>query len=127
MSVKTMTNSSRLDLSVAEMNFALQELQNALKSLPTQLIRHPPLPDESTENKSTAKKDSALPLMGVIPLATLVSLLTEIAARIEETVDGVVKLAELAEFKASNEDKAAQNQSTSSNQSSDNPSHKTEP
>ncbi|XP_030548116.1 aluminum-activated malate transporter 10-like [Rhodamnia argentea] len=125
MSVKTMTNSSKLGASVAEMNSALQELQNALKSLPTQLNLHQPLPNKSTENKSAARKDSAPPLMGVIPLATLVSLLTEIAARIEETVDGAVKLAELAEFKASNEDKAAQNQPDSNNRSSDNPSRKT--
>ncbi|KAI6707782.1 hypothetical protein NL676_010744 [Syzygium grande] len=127
MSVKTMTNSSKLQLSLGEMNFALQELQNALKSLPTQLILQQPLADESNENKSTTTKERAPPVIGVIPLATLVSLLTEITARIEETVDGVVKLAELAEFKASNEEKIAQNQSASKDQSSDNPSCEAEP
>ncbi|XP_030548006.1 aluminum-activated malate transporter 10-like [Rhodamnia argentea] len=127
MSVKTTTNSSKLHSSVGEMNFALQELQNALKSLPTQLILQQPFPDESSENKSNNEKECAPPVLGLIPLATLVSLLTEIAARIEETVDGVVKLAELAEFKASNEEKRAQNQSTSNNQSSDHPSCDTEP
>lgn len=127
MSVKTTTNSSKLQLSLGEMNFALQELQNALKSLPTQLILQQPLAAESNENKSTTTKERAPPVIGVIPLATLVSLLTEITARIEETVDGVVKLAELAEFKASNEEKIAQNQSASKDQSSDNPSCEAEP
>ncbi|KAI3441720.1 uncharacterized protein J3R85_001745 [Psidium guajava] len=126
-SVKTTTNSSKLDSSVVEMKFAVQELQNALTSLPSQLILWQPFPDQSNENKSIAKKERAPPVMGVIPLATLVSLLTEIAARIEETVDAVVKLAELAEFKASNEEKRAQSQSTSNIQSSDNPSCETEP
>ncbi|KAL3737523.1 hypothetical protein ACJRO7_019119 [Eucalyptus globulus] len=87
MSVKTMTDPSKIDLSV----------------------------------------DSAPPLMGIFPLATLMSLLTEIAARIEDIVEGVVEWAELAEFKASNEDKMAQTQSARNNQSSDNPSSKTEP
>ncbi|KAL3737524.1 hypothetical protein ACJRO7_019120 [Eucalyptus globulus] len=126
-SVKTTTKSSKLYLSVGEMKFALQELQNALKSLPTQLILEQVLASQANENKSTTKKECAPPVMEVIPLATLVSLLTEIVARIEEIVDGVIKLAELAEFKAFNEEKIAQNQSTSNNQRSDNPSCETEP
>ncbi|KAF7846548.1 hypothetical protein BT93_L4172 [Corymbia citriodora subsp. variegata] len=127
MSVKTTTYSSEFHSSVGEMNSALQELQNSLKSLPTQLILQQPLAVESNENKSTTKKECAPPVMGVIPLATLVSLLTEIVARIEEIVDGVVKLAELAEFKASNEEIIAQNQSTNNNRSSDSPGCEAEP
>ncbi|XP_018728608.2 aluminum-activated malate transporter 10-like [Eucalyptus grandis] len=59
--------------------------------------------------------------------ACFIEALNEIAARIEDIVGGVVELAELAEFKASNEDKMAQTQSASNKQSSDNPSSKTEP
>ena len=111
--IKTMTKSSTTDLTVGEMNFAVQELQNALKSLPIQLL----FPTLSANNATaeTTIEQFAVPLIKILPLATAMSLLIEIAARIEGIVDEVDELADLAEFKPAEENKSKQGQSAIEN------------
>ncbi|GLT56106.1 hypothetical protein SLA2020_291770 [Shorea laevis] len=112
--IKTMTKSSTIDILVAEMNFAVQELQNALNSLPSQFI-----PPElmTVEGSADAKGECATksgmpPLLEVLPLVTAVSLLIEIAARIGGVVDAVEELASLAEFKPARDYKKPQQDKT---------------
>ncbi|GFY90198.1 aluminum activated malate transporter family protein [Actinidia rufa] len=101
----TMTRSSKIDFSVGEMNFAAQELQNALKSLPNLLIL--PLPLENNERG----EPSTVNLVEILPLATAISLLIEIAARIERIADEVDELATLAEFSPASDEKSQKSQS----------------
>ncbi|GAB4861566.1 hypothetical protein Ancab_036759 [Ancistrocladus abbreviatus] len=118
--IKTMRRSSEIDVSVGEMNFAVQELHNALKALPTQFA--PPqsmlskAEDHTHEKPENIEKSAKASIIEILPLAALVMLLTEAAGRIEETVDAVNKLASLAEFKASRDKKCKQNQPTESQQ-----------
>ncbi|PSS03924.1 Aluminum-activated malate transporter like [Actinidia chinensis var. chinensis] len=106
--MKTMTKSSTTDLLVEEMNFAVQELQNALKALPNQLISpHGSANDTKVE---TTSKQFIVPVIEIVPLATTISLLSEIAARIEGIVDAVEDLADLAEFKPATDNKPKQSQ-----------------
>ncbi|GMP61106.1 hypothetical protein CsSME_00023703 [Camellia sinensis var. sinensis] len=111
MMMKTMTKSSKIDLSVGEMNIAVQELQNGLKSLPNSLLL-PPM-HENDSNRQPTTKQFAVPLIDILPVATAVSLLTEMAGRIEGIVEEVNILAVLAEFKfkAASDEKSQQNQS----------------
>lgn len=89
------------------MNFAVQELQNSLKSIPS---HHTVLTEAG---KGDEKSASAPPLVEVLPLATVALLLIENAARIEATADAVDELAGLAEFdNAMSEKKIKQNQPT---------------
>ncbi|XP_022754202.1 aluminum-activated malate transporter 10-like [Durio zibethinus] len=96
--VKTMKKSSTIDLLVGEMNSAVQELQNDLKSL-SYLLN----PSSGPENKNleTACMEATtptVPLMEIIPVVTLASILIEIVVRIEALVDAVEELGKLAEF-----------------------------
>ncbi|XVF33131.1 hypothetical protein REPUB_Repub17cG0141800 [Reevesia pubescens] len=114
--MKKMKKSPKIDFRVAEMNFAVQELQDALKSLPSHLIASTSSStEESMEAKAvTINKANVLPpIMKVLPLVTVVSLLAEIAARIGGVVDAVGELASLAEFKPAKDQKPKQNQPTS--------------
>ncbi|KAL6322189.1 hypothetical protein AAG906_005135 [Vitis piasezkii] len=106
--MKTMRRSSKIDFFVGEMNSAVKDLQNGMKSLPTMLSVPPP----DTVKGKPGTKTTMPPLMEVLPLATLVSLLIEIAARIEAIVNNIDELACLAEFKPAKDDKPKQNQST---------------
>lgn len=106
--MKTMRRSSKIDFFIGEMNSAAQDLQNAMTSLPNTL---PVLPPDTAKGEPGIKTTMP-PLMEVLPLATLVSLLIEIAARVEDIVDNVDKLAGLAEFKPAKDEKRKQNQST---------------
>ncbi|KAF9687943.1 hypothetical protein SADUNF_Sadunf02G0145700 [Salix dunnii] len=113
--VKTMRKSSEIDFSIGEMQYAVLELENTLKSLPNWLVAI----QSSTSNvdaKAEPIRKIATPssVMDILPLATLVSMLTETAARIKEIADEVCELAKLADFKPSKIKKA--NQSQSSNQ-----------
>ncbi|XP_058106350.1 aluminum-activated malate transporter 10-like [Magnolia sinica] len=104
---RTMRKSSTIDFSIGEMNGAVEDLQNALRSLPHQL---PPPPTSSTEEHEVDKnRHNSVPpivsIMEVMPLITAASLLIEIAARIESVVDAVEKLAGLASFKQAVDDK----------------------
>lgn len=104
--VKTTRKSSITDQLVGEMNFAVQELQNALKSLPNQLLQI------DAKGEQTIKQFT-VPLMEILPVATAISLLIEIALRIEGIVDAVDELADLAEFKPAIDEQSKQSQSTS--------------
>ncbi|KAK6285825.1 PREDICTED: aluminum-activated malate transporter 10 [Theobroma cacao] len=110
--IMKMKKSSRIEFRVAEMNFAVQELRDALKSLPSHLLAPPSSTgEESTEAKSVPikKADVLPPIMKVLPLITVVSLLEEIAARIGGVADAVEELASLAEFKPAKDRKPKQN------------------
>ncbi|KAK4788299.1 hypothetical protein SAY86_019618 [Trapa natans] len=112
--MKTMTRSSKLDFCLQEMNFAAQELQDALRSLPIKpepMLR--PAEDINHEKPETMAASHGPPLLEVLPLVTLVSLLIETAARIEDLIGGVVELSETAAFKAPKlEKKPNQNQAS---------------
>lgn len=101
--MKTMRKYSTTDVLVGEMNFAVQELQNALKSLPNQLL----------QIGAKGEQTTTVPLIDILPLATAIFLLIEIAARIEGIVDAVDELADLAEFKPAIDEQSKQSQSTS--------------
>lgn len=95
--MKTMKKSSTIDLLVGDMNSAILELQEDLKSLPNSFINLQHLQEAECPEK---KNIGAVALMDIIPLVTLASLLIEIAARIEGMVDAVEELAELSEYKS---------------------------
>lgn len=107
-----MRKSRKLDILTEEMNTAVEELQNELKSLPGLLIPPPGLGAKTPRNDKGEQILTAtpIPLVEVIPLATFVSLLTEIAARVEGIVDAVEELESLAEFKPAVDDKPKENQ-----------------
>ncbi|XP_010274139.1 PREDICTED: aluminum-activated malate transporter 10-like [Nelumbo nucifera] len=75
--IKSMRTSSTIHSVVEELNKAVEDVQNALKSIP----------------------NYSIPLMEVLPLNTVASLLIKIVARIQLLVDEVDKLANLAGFK----------------------------
>ncbi|XVF51245.1 hypothetical protein PTKIN_Ptkin04bG0169200 [Pterospermum kingtungense] len=105
--IKTMNKSSTIDLLVGEMNGAVQELQNDLKSLSYLLNPSPTLENKKLETGSMEATATVVPLMEIIPAVTLASILIETAARIEALVDAVEELAKLAEFTV-NDDKSKQ-------------------
>lgn len=97
--VKTMTKSSKIDISIGEMQLAVQELQSALKSLPNDLAGTLSSALDGDAKAEHITKTTVPPIIEVLQLATLVSLLTETAARIEIIVDAIDELARLADFK----------------------------
>ncbi|CAJ2628319.1 unnamed protein product [Trifolium pratense] len=82
--INSMTKSNKLDTLVIEMNNVVQELQNLLKSYPN-------------SHNNNAKIE--IPIIEIIQVVTIVSLLTEIVARVEDIVKGVEELSNLAKFK----------------------------
>ncbi|GAB4844622.1 hypothetical protein Ancab_038023 [Ancistrocladus abbreviatus] len=118
--IKTMRKSSKIDLLVGEMNFAVEELHNALKALPTQSASQKSVTttaeDHIDARPGKIEKLAKASMIEIMPLAALITLLTEAAGRIEETVDAVNKLASLAKFKASSDMKPRHNPPTESNQ-----------
>ncbi|KAL1549725.1 aluminum-activated malate transporter 10-like isoform X2 [Salvia divinorum] len=99
--MSTMKKPTRIDFMVEEMRIAVQELENALKSL----SKHPILPPE-------AKAGEAVTLVEVVPLVTVSSLLIEIAARTEKLVGAVNVVAEKAEFEVETAEEAKKGQSS---------------
>ncbi|CAI8603194.1 unnamed protein product [Vicia faba] len=85
LTIRNMTKSNKLDILVMEMNSAAQELQNLLKSYP------------NTQNNEDAKME--IPIMDIIQVVTMVSLLTEIVARVEDIVNCVEELSSLGKYK----------------------------
>lgn len=111
--VKTMRKSSEINFSIGEMQFAVLKLENAMKSLPNHLVATPSsTSDGDAKAEPIRKTDTPSSVMEILPLATLVSMLTETAARIKEIADEVNELAKLADFKPPNTKKASQSQSS---------------
>jgi Aluminium activated malate transporter len=108
-SIKEMAHSNSLDLLVCDMNLAVQDLQDALKSLPSQLQDEAQVQKYSVPSAivTTVKTQNSvtMPLMEVLPVITVVSLLIEISVRIEGVVDAVDTLANLSGFKPVSDDK----------------------
>ncbi|KAF8045447.1 hypothetical protein N665_4911s0001 [Sinapis alba] len=86
--------SSKMDFLVFDMNSAVQELRETLKTVPVETNK----PEEEVPNNKEDRTMS-MSLHEVLPVATLVSLLIENAARIQTTVEAVDELANLADFK----------------------------
>lgn len=109
---KIMGKSPNMEFLVGEMNNAVEDLQEALKSLPHLL---PPTPTEATgkEQRPPPVSTTTVALIEVVPLVTVASLLIEIARRIEGVSGEVNKLAGFANFKPAAIDKPKQNQPTS--------------
>ncbi|KAG5249483.1 aluminum-activated malate transporter [Salix suchowensis] len=105
--IKTLKKSSSIEFLVEEMSDAVQDLQNEIKSLPNLLRPAELLLPKSKETEKTA---SPIYLLEVIPVVILVSLLIETSSRIQDIVKTVEELANAAEFKAEDDDKAKQNQ-----------------
>ncbi|GMI76444.1 hypothetical protein like AT4G00910 [Hibiscus trionum] len=97
--VKTMKKSSTIDSLVSEMNSAVQELQNDLKSLPGSWNRSTVREHKTLEVAwSEATPTVHFPVMEMIPVVSLACILIEISGQIEAMVDAVGELAKLAEF-----------------------------
>ena len=95
------------------MQFAVLKLENAMKSLPNHLVATPSSTSDGDAKAEPIRK-TATPssVMEILPLAALVSMLTETAARIKEIADEVNELAKLADFKPPSTKKASQSQSS---------------
>jgi len=100
-SLRRMKKSSTIELMVADMNDAVEEVHGALRSL------QPAATDQSNgeEMKLFMSTTGTVHLLEVLPLIPVSSLLTDISARIEEIVDAVEDLAELAGFAADDGEK----------------------
>lgn len=104
LTIKTMTRSSQIDMSVIKLNDSVQLLHENLRSLSTLLIQEEVLQSKTNENEH---KESVLTvsLMEVIPVVSFASLLIEIAGRIEGLVEAVEELAKSADFKPAENEK----------------------
>ncbi|KAL8494868.1 hypothetical protein ACS0TY_019149 [Phlomoides rotata] len=105
-SITTMKKSSKIDFMVEEMRSAVEDLQNALKSLSKQ-------PIQSMEPKTgdVVTSSTVVTLVEIVPLVTISSLLIEIAARTEKIAEAVERLAEKAEYKVESAEEMKKNQS----------------
>ncbi|KAA0039765.1 aluminum-activated malate transporter 10 [Cucumis melo var. makuwa] len=108
--IKKMKKSTKIDFLVSNMNIAVQELQNAIKSLPSTQMEvslseqdHQEANNEDHHKATTAA--TIPPLMELLPLATLVSLLIETTSRIEHVVNAVETLANVADYDSEDEKK----------------------
>ncbi|CAN6852955.1 hypothetical protein Bca4012_040657 [Brassica carinata] len=103
--LKNTRRSLKMDFLVFDMNSAVQELQETLKTIPIQTNK----PEEEEEVPSAEDRTIPMTLHEVLPVATLVSLLIENAARIQTTVEAVDVLASLADFKQDSKKKTGDN------------------
>lgn len=102
-----MKKSSKIDFLVGEMNNAVEQLQNDLKSTPSFFSVGQQLPE--AEDNQNEKSSASAPLMEILSLLAFASLLIEIAARVEDIVDAVEELANLAMFKPVADEKTQKN------------------
>ncbi|KAL8172527.1 hypothetical protein V2J09_024331 [Rumex salicifolius] len=91
--IRETKKSSKIEMLVADLNFAVQELHNALKCLPRKL----------SSGDCGVGGEKGASLLEILPLAAMVSFLTEAVSRIEDIVDQVNGLAKLAKFNPKNE------------------------
>ncbi|XP_010456184.1 PREDICTED: aluminum-activated malate transporter 10 [Camelina sativa] len=94
--MKNTRKSSKMDFLVFDMNSAVQELQETLKTVPIETNK--PKDEVPSEEDNNEDKVISMSLHEILPVATLVSLLIENAARIQTTVEAVDELANLADF-----------------------------
>jgi hypothetical protein len=101
--MKTMTKSSKIDFLVEEINLAVLELQDSLKSVPNSPIEPTvttlEAPNPNDANREPITKTIIPSIVDIFPLASFVYLLIEIVARIEGIIEAVDQLASLAELK----------------------------
>ncbi|GMY09031.1 aluminum-activated malate transporter 10-like [Fagus crenata] len=101
--MKTMTKSSKIDFLVEEINLAVLELQDSLKSVPNSPIEPTvttlKAPNPNDANREPITKTVIPSIMDISPLACFVYLLIEIVARIEGIIEAFDQLASLAELK----------------------------
>ncbi|OAY64480.1 Aluminum-activated malate transporter 10 [Ananas comosus] len=116
-SIKAMRRSQGIDVLVADMNEAVQDLQSALKALPSQLIQGTASPqrEAASDEKHSISVTATLPLMEALPLITVASLLIEISSRIEGAVNAVETLARLAKFDDPTDDEKSEKMNNISN------------
>ncbi|CAN7123801.1 hypothetical protein BRARA_B02540 [Brassica rapa] len=105
--IKNTRKSSKMDYLVFDMNSAVQELQETLKTVPIETNRAEE--DVKSEKDKEGDRTMAMSLHEILPVATLVSLLIENAARIQTTVEAVDELANLADFKQDSKKKTGGN------------------
>ncbi|KAG2331117.1 hypothetical protein Bca52824_002297 [Brassica carinata] len=91
--------SSKIDFLVFDMNSVVQELQDTLKTVPIQTNKPEEEEEDPSDEDNSIDRTIQMSLHEVLPVATLVSLLIENAARIQTTVEAVDELANLADFK----------------------------
>ncbi|XP_023746453.1 aluminum-activated malate transporter 10 [Lactuca sativa] len=104
--MESMRKSTKTDILVHEMNFAVETFQNVLKDLSNQAVVLVPTTTTTTtttvsneENSRNCKPEPELvPIMKIFPMATMASLLIEIAERVEGIVVQVEEMAAQAQF-----------------------------
>lgn len=92
------------------MQHAVKGLQKAQESLPNHLVAAPSSTSDGDATVEPIRKTATPSVMEILRLATLVPMLTETAARIEEVADEVNELAKLADLKPPTSKKANQSQ-----------------
>ncbi|EOA23025.1 hypothetical protein CARUB_v10003790mg [Capsella rubella] len=107
--IKNTRKSSKMDFLVFDMNSAVQELQETLKTVPIETNKPEEVPSEEENKGENEDKTMSMSLHEVLPVATLVSLLIENAARIQTTVEAVNELANLADFEQDSKKKTRDN------------------
>nr|GMC90987.1 aluminum-activated malate transporter 10 [Ipomoea batatas] len=118
--MKSTTKSSIQDILVHDMNSAVEALQLAFKTLPSQSLtttqveahQKPSSDHMKQETKSSSDDHDLVHLMEIAQLSTVASLVVEIAARIEGVVKEVNHLANLAGFRAQSNKKMAKQSQT---------------
>ncbi|XP_010543061.1 PREDICTED: aluminum-activated malate transporter 10 [Tarenaya hassleriana] len=103
--MKKTRKSSNMDFQLFQLNSAVQELQETLKTVKNQTDM--PEEDPAQDKGGGESRIVSISLHEVLPLATMVSLLIENATRIQEIVKEVEELANLACFKRDSKKKAA--------------------
>ncbi|XP_073309268.1 aluminum-activated malate transporter 10-like [Primulina huaijiensis] len=106
--INTMTKSTKIYLIVQEMNNAVEELQNALKSFSEQSTASLTVPELEESDNGAGDTTASPALVQIVPLVTVASLLMEIAARTERIAEAVNSLANKAEFKVKSDEKSMQ-------------------